>query len=174
MLQRSTRVLASTRPQVYVSLRTGRATECLSLSQRERGVYDATLEEVIRCPCMVSVSAKLAAREDEGRSARTPRDHGFSRSRARVELQAEEVSPSVCPTGYRMSLQCIFQMLINLHDRRLVSASVTVVWCCNALSVIWSTRTMPCAAYPRRWSPRSGPGTSCTPPSPADAPVQSA
>lgn len=30
--------------------------------------------------------------------------------------------------------QCVFQMLVNLHNGGLVAAAVTVIWCCRLVS----------------------------------------
>lgn len=57
-------------------------------------------------------------------------NHWFSSARAGVELQAV-----IKLVGRRMAegfdIQSVLEMLVDLHDSRLVATSVTVVWCCT-------------------------------------------
>jgi hypothetical protein len=39
--------------------------------------------------------------------------------------------------------QCVFQMLVNLHNGGLVAAAVTVIWCCNPVQWLDSGGTCP-------------------------------
>lgn len=32
--------------------------------------------------------------------------------------------------------QCVFQMLVNLHNGGLVAAAVTVIWCCSLVNAL--------------------------------------
>jgi hypothetical protein len=58
------------------------------------------------------------------------RDHGFSSSRAWVELQAVWVLVWYTNDADE-DLQGILEVLIDLHDGSLVPASVAVVGCCG-------------------------------------------
>lgn len=62
------------------------------------------------------------------------RNEGFSCSRCRIELQAvresnDKVSETFTGKAERRQrdLQGIFEVLVDLHDRRLIAASVTVI-----------------------------------------------
>lgn len=78
---------------------------------------------------MVNVSTRFVADRKL-----TPRDHGFTSSRAGVELQAEVLISRHFKIIGHEHIQGIFQVLIDLHYRGLVAASVAIVGRCRHVS----------------------------------------